>query len=263
MIELSDKCLIVTGMHRSNTSYLAKVFQSAGLHLGDHLIPANQFNAEGHFEDQSIVDLHETLISDHQLHTRGLYRPTDEITAIRYTPQDIAKASEAISTLQPEQSQTWGWKDPRTPLFFPLWNLILPKAKYVFIVREPDACVSSLIRRSDAGRLFKNRPDTIWRYYRQWTVTNEMMLRQCHNHPDRCFLIFTPTDLHDSDISLLLNNKIQKWGLPLDLIALGSGYKEQLISSEGKSPMWAKRFNKRAHAVYQELQKAQQAITLV
>ena len=62
--------LLLTGMHRSNTSFLAKTFQDAGLHIGHNLIPADSYNREGHFEDEDFVQLHMYFIKKYKLKSR-------------------------------------------------------------------------------------------------------------------------------------------------------------------------------------------------
>ena len=54
--------VVVVGMHRSGTSLTASILGSAGLHLGDSLVPAGHGNAEGHFEDLEFVELHRAAL---------------------------------------------------------------------------------------------------------------------------------------------------------------------------------------------------------
>src|SRR6185436_2942766 len=55
--------LIITGMHRSGTSFVTELFQSAGLHIGDHLFPADAGNPRGYFEDQEILTLQREMLA--------------------------------------------------------------------------------------------------------------------------------------------------------------------------------------------------------
>ena len=43
--------LVVLGMHRSGTSALTGVLSRCGFAAGKQLIPANEFNAHGYYED--------------------------------------------------------------------------------------------------------------------------------------------------------------------------------------------------------------------
>ena len=60
-----NKCLIVTGMHRSGTSALAGALGVLGVDLGSNLMPANEDeNARGYFEDVELTAFNEALL-DH------------------------------------------------------------------------------------------------------------------------------------------------------------------------------------------------------
>jgi GT2 family glycosyltransferase len=141
---LRAKPLVIVGMHRSGTSLVASLLQSAGLHLGDKLSPAGPGNPEGHFEDLEFVDLHRAA-----LRSRGLDPDGWEATAVL---DDMPAAYDATARdLVASRSglPLWGWKDPRTTLFLPFWESLLPEAKFVFVYRAPWEVVDSLYRRGD------------------------------------------------------------------------------------------------------------------
>ncbi len=49
-------------MHRSGTSALTGFLHVLGLHAGNKLLPANQFNPKGYFECADIVVAHDELL---------------------------------------------------------------------------------------------------------------------------------------------------------------------------------------------------------
>ena len=58
-----SQALIITGMHRSGTSFVAELFKSAGLHIGERLFPGDVGNPRGYFEDEDILTLQRTMLA--------------------------------------------------------------------------------------------------------------------------------------------------------------------------------------------------------
>lgn len=154
--------LVVAGMHRSGTSCVAGLLHSAGLFLGDHLLGADPTNQSGHFEDLEFLDFHRDVLRAHGLADDGFVAHVHlESIAERYRRRAAALVEARRALLRP-----WGWKDPRTVLFLPLWRDLVPDARYLFVFRPPWDVVDSLFRRGDD--LFARNPTfalTVWADY--------------------------------------------------------------------------------------------------
>jgi len=134
--------LIIIGMHRSGTSLLAQWLYRCGLHIGEELMAANGANEQGYFEDMDFVHLHEDLLTSVALPDSGLTdKDTPELSA--FNKSAIIRLLERKDTV----SVPWGWKDPRTCLFLPVYRQLVPHAKYLLIYRDFRFCVYSLIKR--------------------------------------------------------------------------------------------------------------------
>ncbi len=59
---MPSQILIVTGMHRSGTSLLASILQSAGVRIGQELLAPDPRNKRGFFEDVDIYRFHEQAL---------------------------------------------------------------------------------------------------------------------------------------------------------------------------------------------------------
>ncbi len=175
--ETEQAIFVVTGMHRSGTSFTASLLQSAGLDIGQRLIGPGQGNVRGFFESVDFVEFHQMV-----LHSQG-------INEIGWTLQEkfdvedqhIEKAKEIIA--KNLQSSTWGWKDPRTTLFLNFWLDLLPDANFLLVYRSPWEVVDSLYRRGDD--LFLEHPELavkVWMHY------NQKILEFFDRNPDRCLL---------------------------------------------------------------------------
>jgi len=66
---------IITGMHRSGTSCVANLLLEMGLDLGERssLLPGDEWNERGYFEDPDVTFLNESLILGEGAPTRQIY----------------------------------------------------------------------------------------------------------------------------------------------------------------------------------------------
>ncbi len=182
---LPGKPLLVLGMHRSGTSFLASALQSMGVHIGDDLLPGNEGNPRGHFEATSVLDFHlRALVSRAEDRTRfpdgGIYRerPLD------FTPTDdeLKQAQNIVGELA--RPGFWGWKEPRTCLFLPFWFDLLPLARGVVVYRHPLEVFVSLVRRKDWEAVLQ--PAMVFNTYATY---NEALLKQIEATPERMLVL--------------------------------------------------------------------------
>jgi hypothetical protein len=138
--------LLVGGMHRSGTSLVASLCESAGLAIGERLVEPHASNPLGHFEDVDFYRFHEQVLSDNARVPAG-YDPSDTVPFV--SDRRRAEAG-ALLAARRGGGRPWGWKDPRTILFLDFWLEMLPEAKYLFVVRHPWQVADSLARRGDA-----------------------------------------------------------------------------------------------------------------
>lgn len=145
MNELPYKIIVVLTAGRSGSSLLMRVLDNLGLALSENLIAGRYENPEGYFEDKDIVEVHKKLykrffireqspLPDNWLKTEAVDKAKNKLIKII---QDRVKSSPNI----------WGFKDPRTCSFLPLWNRVFNKArvipKFIIAVRNPQSVVVS------------------------------------------------------------------------------------------------------------------------
>jgi hypothetical protein len=171
--------LIMAGMHRSGTSFTASLLASAGVHLGDRLLPAQHGNDEGHFEDTGILAFHERVLRSLGLDSDGFVTRqvgrTDEATR--------REAHELVAS-RAQPGRLWGWKEPRTVLFLDCWRDVLPDARYLFVFRNPWEVADSLYRRGD--KAVAADPALALRL---WLHYNRAIIDFATDHPDRCLVV--------------------------------------------------------------------------
>jgi len=186
--------LIMTGMHRSGTSAVARLVQSMGFNVGSHLLVATRNNRHGHFEEMGFIRFHDQLISR--------YFP-DRAPFCEWLPlgdseplYGDAERNEARALWESHRAGgSNSWKDPRTSLFLDLWADVLPAAKVVICLRHPYQVHLSLLRR---GEPFLHVDYSAG--IRGWTVYNERIRRALARLPaDRFLLVDVDTSFGEPE----------------------------------------------------------------
>ena len=170
---------IVTGMHRSGTSLTASLFQKVGVDIGKKLVGPADGNVKGHFENVDFVEFHKSVLRSHGIDELGC---TFEKT-IPVAPEYVEIAKRAIAQNQLPHKH-WGWKDPRTTLFWDFWLSLLPEANFICVYRSPWEVVDSLYRRGTDVSLLQNPEMAV----KMWIHYNQKVLELYERFPDRCLL---------------------------------------------------------------------------
>ncbi|MFM7207754.1 MAG: sulfotransferase family protein [Planctomycetaceae bacterium] len=168
-----DHPLIICGMHRSGTSFVASLVAGAGVHLGDELLEPSPGNPRGHFEDVGVVDFHRTVLVANGILSEG-YTVQPRITMT----SSLRRAAAAVVAARAGRTRPWGWKDPRTTLFLDFWRESLPNARFLLLFRRPWEVVDSLYRRGETT--FRHHPEfalDVWLHY------NRLLLDFATRHP--------------------------------------------------------------------------------
>jgi len=175
--------VIISGMHRSGTSAVARLIQQSGLDVGRNLLAATDGNIYGHFEEASFIQFHDELIA--RLFPKRApfceWLPLAD-AEIRYT----GEMQEAARLIWQAHHAAGGhsWKDPRTSLFLDLWNETLPEAKIIVCLRHPYQVHLSLLRRGEPF-LHVDYAAAI----AGWTVYNQRILRTLATLPRERFMV--------------------------------------------------------------------------
>lgn len=133
MIRLS-KCVVVLGAHRSGTSVCAGVLHHLGVNMGTRLLPANEKNPKGFFEDLDISDLHHLMIG-------SWHDPTDKVT-----PALIEKYFKLIK--KKSNQALWGVKDPKLCMLMEDFSEIVKKFNLLSVInvnRSLDNIINSVM----------------------------------------------------------------------------------------------------------------------
>lgn len=206
--------ILIAGFHRSGTSAVARSFHAAGLHLGDDLLGAEPANPHGHFEDERVIAIHDSMLEHVGLTWKS----------IEVVPRPLAEAPcAALDALIAERQlleQPWGVKDPRLSLFLDAWLDRLPNARVVVVIRRPDEAIRSLHMRHSRRHVESRGVDMSDLEF--WRDPDLGLKLWIHYH--RCLLDALPSADHSaivdfgdrSAVAGLLPMLIDRWSLDLD-----------------------------------------------
>ena len=156
--------IVVLGAGRSGTSLLMQVLAALGMTVSERLIGAGRDNPRGHFEDAPIVRIQADLLRRldawpyHPLPPDWLDHPA------------TVAAERALEDLLREQLERcdagrapWGFKDPRTAAFLPLWQRLFDRLaiapRYLLALRDPGSVVRSFMAAYGAGA---DEAESVW-----------------------------------------------------------------------------------------------------
>lgn len=149
--------VIIVGAHRSGTTATAGALELLGLQIGQRL--------DSHCESRALQHLHETYLQRLgatwyrpapfldwvqtpdgerdclEYLCKGIWQEFGRIFGYRNNPKGLWLLTRL------KLGAAWGWKEPRTTLFAPLWLQLFPDARVIDVIRHPLAVAMSIRRR--------------------------------------------------------------------------------------------------------------------
>jgi hypothetical protein len=194
-------CFAITGHHRSGTSLVASLLQSAGLDIGARLLGADPSNKYGHFEDIDFLSFHIDVLTSQGYCPEGYI-----LQKTVHVPEQHRARAHVLVQARMDTGQPWGWKEPRTTLFLDFWQGLIPHLGFLLLFRSPWEVVDSQYRRGHA--IFRTNPNLA---IQVWKTYNEALLDFAERFPDQCLLVEGPAA--GPDPSLLTAAMARKFGL--------------------------------------------------
>jgi hypothetical protein len=190
--------VVVAGMHRSSTSLITSLFETAGYWLPEDQLPARPDNPKGYWEDRRMHELHRRLLEAYDTGWGFAPRLRKLRNRDLTVPDGLREEAAALVAMYAEH-EPWVWKNPRATLFLEEWARWFPDAIFVVCVRRYDAVVDSMLRRGNTFRVegytVPRRVQRMARGLSAWYTYNLIALRFAKRHPDRTVVIRIPEDL--------------------------------------------------------------------
>jgi len=146
---------LVLGMHRSGTSALAALISRLGFDLGKNLLPANEFNVRGYYENEKMVQFHDEILE----HLGSSWHD------LRFLPESAFQGGwidDAVQKLSGILQEEFGdadrivVKDPRASRLLPIWHRLAKERdldlRFILIGRHPLQVSYSLAHRDKFSR---------------------------------------------------------------------------------------------------------------
>lgn len=162
--------LLVLGMHRSGTSCLAGMLESAGFASGAGA-DFNAHNRRGNREDPAVVAFNDRVLAA----WGGAWHRPPAVTGMVDEPT-VHEALRHLVEAGTETQAPRAVKDPRLLLTLPLWRAAFPQARRIGIFRHPMRTAQSLYYRAHGQQ-------PLARGLQLWTVYNECLLAEHERRP--------------------------------------------------------------------------------
>lgn len=164
--------ILITGMHRSGTSIVAKIMQTLGVDIGWHLDSNNESKERVKMSENIICGIGGTWDSPGRLEYLQSNNCMDDflMKQIEYFSSKAWRMfCHPLFTLGIKQY--WGWKDPRLCITLKYWKKYLKNPMLIYIERDKVDVKKSLISRSQkleyVRALYPNRRRSYYHFIRE------------------------------------------------------------------------------------------------
>jgi len=151
------RVVVILGMHRSGTSLLAQLVARLGVALGQSVLTQSApDNKHGYWEHREIAEIQDLLLAAlgriwHE--PRGVLPLPQGWLASEPAAAAIARLTTIVEAeLAANPGSLWGFKDPRTLRFLPMWHKVFAACGvapiFILALRRPESVVASLVKRN-------------------------------------------------------------------------------------------------------------------
>jgi hypothetical protein len=177
--------VIILGMGRSGTSYLASFLGANGVSLGDEMLEPSTINPRGYYEDKEILEFHRSIRRRLDTTAEWDSQLSELLPEPQLTPEEMERAVRILKRLA--KQGLWGWKEPRTVRFIRFWLSLLPNAKVIVPLRHPLEIFYSYLKRIATVTDLID----INRFFRAYTQCHERILEIVKERPAQSLILNT------------------------------------------------------------------------
>ena len=137
------KTIVILGMHRSGTSMVSGILKRLGIDVGKDLLGKVKSNPFGHFEDRQFINMNKRILKS----CGGSWSSPPSVKSI--LNQKKFFSDEIRKLVKKNQSDVWGWKEPRTTLTIELYLPHLNNPYFLVCYRNEMDIAKSLNKRNN------------------------------------------------------------------------------------------------------------------
>jgi hypothetical protein len=192
------KNVLILGSGRSGTSMVAGTLAKAGYFMGKQLLPSNNANPKGFFEDIEVNAINEEILATvapkrpklfGSLFFRHIPLPYQRwLLALPLGKKPFSTPAIDARIKQIVANQPYCFKDPRFSYTLPVWRSFLKDTVYVVVFREPMVTAQSIAKEcNDDPRLHSLAMNTK-RALKVWSCMYRHILKMAQENRDWLFI---------------------------------------------------------------------------
>lgn len=142
-------CFVILGMHRSCTSMVSRALhENKEVFMGENMLGKTTCQPRGHYEDLLFLSINEDILKA----CGGSWKnppSEDQINSVKDEFSERVKKAiaQAESNARNKGAKSWGFKDPRTCITYPVYEPHLKNPSLIFTSRRSDDIARSLKKR--------------------------------------------------------------------------------------------------------------------
>jgi hypothetical protein len=142
----NDSLIIVIGRGHSGTRILSHTLYTSGVYMGKWLNSAGD-NVPGKAMYRACA-----ILAQHVGWDGGLSWDFDRLHTMPVDAEFSERVNEYVEDILAQEKQHKGWKLPETTLAYPWITRMFPRARYIYIVRDPRDCLLGKHLTDDLGK---------------------------------------------------------------------------------------------------------------
>lgn len=215
--------ILVLGMHRSGTSFLAGTLQTYGLYSGT-VHEWSKHNRRGNRENPDVMALNDALLVRNGASWDS---PPKQGVISAWGDDHRAEGVAILEQMEVEaEGRPIGFKDPRTLLTLPFWEASASSIRTIGTLRSPVAVAKSLHSRDKSMGIEQG--------FHLWEIYNRVLLEEIAH--DRCVGLVN-FDWKERDLRATAHVLAQKLALPWSAQRTSDFYSTELRHQTGGVPL--------------------------
>jgi hypothetical protein len=174
---------VVLGMHKSGTTLIAQILHHSGISMGEHLDSSVSYDQGNKYEREAAFGLNLAILGKSDVLVLDVDATHGRVMSL--AQREIMRA--IIRDCDRRHSGTWGFKDPRTCLTWPLWRQELPEHRIIAVYRDPAEVWPRFKWHGMRKRL--NNFQYAWSYLNRWYEHNQGLMEAVAQAGDRAVVL--------------------------------------------------------------------------